>query len=218
MPEFPMVHRHLLLGALTTALALGTAACKPPEPQGSARGPALFQTCASCHGADGGGRQEYGAPAIAGLPEWYVKAQLEKFRSGARGAHADDVAGLRMRPMARQLASEADVGIVAAHVASLPKTTPAATVTGDVGHGRELFGTCAACHGQGAQGNQGLSAPPLNRASDWYLVTQLGHFKSGIRGTNAADTTGAQMRPMALGLADEQAMRDVVAFIGTLPD
>ena len=68
MPEFPMVHRHLLLGALTTALALGTAACKPPEPQGSARGPALYQTCASCHGADGGGRQEYGAPAIAGLP------------------------------------------------------------------------------------------------------------------------------------------------------
>jgi cytochrome c553 len=37
-----------------------------------------------------------------------------------------------------------------------------------------------------------------------------------VRGTNPADTSGALMRPMAQTLADEQAMKDVIAYIMTL--
>lgn len=210
--------RTLFLAALAVAPGLFGVGCRPSQPGGAERGRALYATCASCHGQDGGGRPEYEAPAIAGLPPWYIEAQLQKFRSGARGAHPDDAAGLRMRPMSRTLPHDADVAIVAAYVSSLPPTSPAATLTGDAAHGRQLFATCATCHGENAAGNRALNAPPLNRASDWYLVAQLQKFKAGIRGTNAADVTGSQMRPMALGLADEQAMRDVVAYIATLPD
>ncbi len=194
-------------------------ACAPAQPSGEARGAALFETCASCHGERGEGRPEFEAPAIAGLEEWYVRAQLDKFRSGARGAHADDVAGLRMRPMARQLDGDEDVAAIAAHVAALPPTHPEPTVVGgDAARGREHFATCATCHGEDASGNQEKGAPPLRNASDWYLVAQLTKFREGIRGTNPADVTGGQMRPMALGLADAQAMRDVVAYIVSLRD
>ena len=46
-----------------------------------------FHLCTACHGAQGQGNPELKAPSIAGLPDWYVKNQLEKFRAGTRGAH-----------------------------------------------------------------------------------------------------------------------------------
>lgn len=210
--------RKLSLVAVAMVVCLGGIACRPSQPAGAERGRALYATCASCHGQAGEGRSDYEAPAIAGLPPWYIEAQLQKFRSGARGAHPDDVAGLRMRPMSRTLPNDADVAVVAAYVAGLAPVSPAATLTGDAARGRTLFETCVQCHGADAAGNRERNAPPLNRASDWYLVAQLQKFKAGVRGTNADDVTGSQMRPMALGLADEQAMRDVVAYIATLPD
>lgn len=214
-----MTARTLLVGFVASLAGMAIVGCKPSQPSGASRGPALYATCASCHGQDGRGRPEYEAPAIAGLDSWYVEAQLRKFRSGARGAHPDDAAGLRMRPMSRTLPHDEDVALIASYVAGLPRVTPVSTVTGgDVAHGRDLFQTCAQCHGTNAAGNREKNAPPLNHASDWYLIAQLQKFKAGIRGANPADDTGAQMRPMALGLADEAAMRDVVAYIATLPD
>lgn len=206
--------KHLLLTLALTLVALG---CAPEAPKGHERGPALFATCASCHGQDGGGRKEYGAPAIAGLEAWYLRAQIEKFQKGVRGAHPDDVAGLRMRPMSRTLRSSEDVDAVVEYVAALAPASPAKAVSGDPRRGESLFTTCATCHGADAHGNRDKNAPPLHRASDWYLVTQLANFKAGIRGTHPSDVTGSQMRPMALVLDDEQAMRDVVAYITSLP-
>ena len=45
--------------------------------------------------------------------------QLENFKSGARGAHADDVFGAQMRPMAMMLPNAAAMKNVAAYIASL---------------------------------------------------------------------------------------------------
>lgn len=205
------------LSAIVTVLAAaGASACGLTPPEGEARGPAVFETCTACHGAQGEGMQEYGAPAIAGLPEWYLTAQLEKFRTGARGAHADDVQGLRMRGMARTLVHEGDVESVAALVAALPPVEPAHDLGGDAARGEQLFAPCVECHGARASGNEERGAPPLTGLDDWYVVTQLSNFRAGIRGTAPADTTGATMRPMAMGLPDEQAMRDVAAYVRTL--
>ena len=64
--------------------------------------------------------------------------------------------------------------------------------------------------------NKALNGPRLSGQHDWYLVRQLQNFKSGIRGGDSKDAFGAQMRPMAALLADEQAMKDIAAYIATL--
>jgi len=180
------------------------------------RGRMWFRLCAACHGDRGEGRLDLAAPAIAGLPEWYVLAQLTKFRDGTRGTHPQDVAGLRMRPMARSLPTDEDLGAVAAYVAALPVQPPPPTITGDIANGERQYVVCQACHGPDGRGNQPLMAPPLVKTNDWYLLTQLQNFKRGVRGADPArDTAGSMMAPMAAAL-DEQTMRDVIAYIQTL--
>ena len=204
---------------ILTSLSLSLACCTDVPEEGVERGRVLFATCTPCHGDDGEGNQEYGAPAIAGLPAWYLETQLEHFREGIRGGHPDDAAGLRMRPMVQTLRKESDLRSVAAYVASLPAPAPPASLRGgSADRGRAIYATCAECHGAEGRGDRARGAPDLTGASDWYLLTQLSNFKAGVRGADPRDTTGATMRPMAMALADEQAMRDVVAYIATLPE
>jgi cytochrome c oxidase subunit 2 len=48
------------------------------------------------------------------------------------------------------------------------------------------------------------------------MTRQLKNFKAGIRGAHPDDTFGAQMRPMAMILAGDQDIADVVAYITSL--
>lgn len=197
--------------------ALALVACRPEGTKKTLPGNELYAACTSCHGKDGHGKADVAAPAIAGLPAWYVEAQLVKFRSGIRGAHPDDLEGLRMRPMSRQMMDEGELKAVSAYVATLPPfKAPASTLGGDAAAGAAGYATCMACHGVDGKGNEALKAPPLVGQYDWYLVSQLKKYKAGIRGTNPLDVTGGQMRPMSMTLADEQAMKNVVAHIATL--
>ena len=180
------------------------------------RGEEIFALCATCHGTAGEGNQARGAPVLAGLQRWYVEAQLHKFRSGQRAYHAADVMGLQMRPMARTLVDDADVANVAAYIATLPPAVPAATLEGDVTRGSQLYAPCTACHGLDGKGNEALKAPELLNQADWYVVAQLTSFRAGMRGTHQSDLTGMQMRPMSLTLPDDQALRDVAAYLRTL--
>ena len=75
---------------------------------------------------------------------------------------------------------------------------------------------CGACHGAGALGNPSLNSPRLAGTDDWYLEAQLLAFRSGERGARPEDTTGRQMRAMAVILPDERAVRDVVAYLQSL--
>lgn len=190
--------------------------CGPAAGAGEQRAPVMFaDNCAPCHGIGGQGNPDIEAPSIAGLPEWYVLAQLHKFRDGIRGAHADDYAGLRMRPMSRTIPAT-DVEPIAAYVAGLSPAIPDETVKGDEVAGKASFATCVACHGAKGEGNEALKAPPISQLDDWYMVTQINHFKKGVRGANPKDTTGAQMAPMARTLADDQAVVNVVAYVNSL--
>lgn len=207
--------RSLRRGVLPLVLTLA-AACQPLPSEPVARGNTLFDYCRPCHGASGGGKPELLAPPIGGLPAWYVEAQLVKFRAGGRGSHIDDLEGMRMRPMALTLHAEQDVKAVAGHVASLPKAKSQVTVYGDPAKGLALFGSCVACHGQGGVGLEAMKAPPLAGQADWYLAAQLTKFRKGIRGASALDASGMLMRPMAMALPDDKAVKDVVAYIATL--
>ncbi|HXG22273.1 MAG TPA: c-type cytochrome [Methylomirabilota bacterium] len=181
-----------------------------------ARGKQLYKLCSACHGENGQGNSLHNAPVIAGLAPWYIEAQLYKFRSGQRGYHADDVAGLQMRPMARALKSDEDLKSVAAYVAGLPPAQPGATLQGDAAHGKELYATCIACHGQDGKGNDAVKSPGLIHQADWYFVAQLKKFRDGLRGARNDDPTGAQMRAMTVMLQDEQSLTDLAAYVGTL--
>lgn len=201
------------------AVTLWGAAVGCTHPEGSAKtlsGQELFAACVACHGEDGAGRPSYSAPSIAGLPSWYLEAQLTKFRTGLRGAHPDDVEGLRMRPMSRQLRNPTEVKVVSDYVATLPVVVAPATLSGaDAAAGATAYGVCLACHGPGGRGQEALKAPPLAGQADWYLLSQLKKFKAGVRGTSPGDASGATMRPMSMTLADEQAMKNVIAHIST---
>lgn len=180
------------------------------------RGKELFETCVPCHQADGSGNPVVGAPNIAGMKEWYVEEELTKFRSGVRGAQFDDREGMRMRPMSLSLPTDEDVKAVAHYVETLPPVRHAASLPGDPKAGADLYGTCSSCHGDDGSGNEALKAPRIGGIDDWYLATELRKFKSGVRGANPKDREGRLMRPMARALADDDAVRNVVAYIGTL--
>jgi len=183
----------------------------------NARGRALFDLCAQCHGSAAQGTQDYLAPAIAGLDEWYVVSQLNVFKSGARGTNWQDVGGMRMHPMSLWLQTDADIQAVAGYVASLPKVNPPTVVEGgDVAAGKTLYATCSSCHGQRGEGNKSMNSPPLTHMSDWYLVSSLEKYKKGIRGGNPANTNAVLMRGMSNMLTNDQAIKDVVAYISTL--
>lgn len=181
------------------------------------RGEALFEYCAPCHGNQAEGNHELKAPPLAGQESWYIEAQLKKFQEGVRGTNPHYEPGRRMRPMAMTLKTAEDMQLVAAYISGLKAVKAEATLQGGQAEtGRTLFNTCLACHGPEGKGNPVLKAPALVTSSDWYLFAQLQNFKSGIRGASPKDITGMQMRPMAMTLADEQAVKDVIAFIMTL--
>jgi cytochrome c553 len=181
------------------------------------KGRALFALCTQCHGTNGGGNSDALAPAIAGLPAWYIEAQLVKFKSGLRGLHAQDTGGLRMYPMSRWLQNEEEQKAVAAYVASLPAVAPEATLAaGDPAKGQGYYAVCSACHGPDGGGNQGMGAPPLTGLNDWYLLSSIQKYKKSIRGSLPGDTLGPAMIGMVATLPDDAAVLDVIAHIQTL--
>jgi cytochrome c553 len=97
----------------------------PPVPHGSSfpgdpkAGQTLYATCAACHGDNGAGNQDLGAPRIAGVDDWYLATELRKFRSGVRGTNPKDREGRLMRPMARALPDEDAIRNVIAYSETL---------------------------------------------------------------------------------------------------
>ena len=88
----------------------------------------------------------------------------------------------------------------------------------DLAAGQAHYAVCSACHGAGGEGNVALNAPKITGQEAWYLERQLKNFKHGLRGSDANDTFGAQMAPMAATLTDDAAINNVVAYITSLPD
>ena len=179
-------------------------------------GKTSFAVCVSCHGADGAGNKALNAPRISGQQEWYVARQIANFKTGIRGSHAEDIYGQQMRPMAMILANEQAVADVSAYLSTLKSAPAASTVKGDVAAGKSAYGICASCHGANGEGNKALNAPAIAGQHDWYIVRQLQNFKKKIRGSDAGDTYGQQMSPMAMILADDAAINNVAAYISTL--
>lgn len=179
-------------------------------------GQALYAVCTACHGANGEGNQALNAPSLTGLEPWYIRRQINYYKTGVRGT-ADDPIGMTMTPMANVLVDDAAINNVAAYIDTLPDASPEITVTGDVENGRRLYEpVCGVCHSPNGEGIWAVNAPALAGMSDWYLVRQLQNFKSGLRGAHPNDEYGFQMTSMVSALKDDEAINDVVSYINTL--
>lgn len=225
---------HKKTAVLITTLALGLAGCSDreaaTEAQVAATSTAALSTsrynnapisyqdrCASCHGGNGQGNRDLGAPTLVNLQPWYIERQLQHFRDGVRGGHADDVAGATMAASVQGLSSDALTQLTN-EIGELPKYTPKTTVSGDVALGKDHFSNvCSACHGQNARGNEILHAPALAGVDDWYLLASYEKFRAGIRGAHPDDTYGIQMVRIAPVLADEDLTEAVTAYVASLP-
>lgn len=178
-----------------------------------------FAVCGTCHGANGEGNQTLNGPKLAGQEGWYLRRQIEYFKSGVRGSADDDIYGQQMAPMAATLATDEAVNNVVAYIETLDNSPAPTTIEGNVARGKALFEpTCGICHRADGTGVWTVHAPGLAGMSDWYLARELQNFKDGLRGAHAGDELGFQMTSMVSALKDEQAINDVVAYINTLSE
>lgn len=184
--------------------------------QSAEQGAESFKVCADCHGAQGLGIQDKGAPKLAGQASWYLARQIKNFRDRIRGGSDVDARGHTMSQIAEKLTSDQAIQDLVEYIGSLPEQSSAHTIDGDAARGEKLYATCAGCHGAKGDGSPDKGAPVLAGMSDWYLLAQLDKFKSGARGADMDDIHGGEMAPNAVALADEQSMRDVIAYIDTL--
>jgi cytochrome c oxidase subunit 2 len=82
-------------------------------------GRSLYASCGTCHGFEGQGRWATNAPRLAGMSDWYLERQLQYFRDGVRGSHADDLYGEQMALIAGMLSAENAIRDVVAYINTL---------------------------------------------------------------------------------------------------
>jgi len=182
-----------------------------------ANGKTIYTSCAACHGANAEGNVSLKSPNLTGLEKWYFASQINKFKNGVRGTHAEDTNGKLMAPMAQVIKNDQDMEDVFKYIQTFKKDIEVKpTLNGDAAKGKILYSSCLACHGDKGQGNEALKTPSFKKQEDWYIVEQLIKFKKDIRGNHEKDVEGKMMAPMAKTLSDEKAMKDVAAYILTL--
>jgi len=92
-----------------------------------------------------------------------------------------------------------------------------ALAAADPAAGAAQYAVCMACHGPTGEGNPALNAPRLAGQQAWYVRRQLHNFRDGLRGAHEQDTLGAQMRAFATMLPDDTAIRNLAAYVESLP-
>jgi len=218
MNQMPRGYVGVALTAVTLACGLLAAGCARGEAHTSPTGEQLYAACEHCHGTGGEGKVELSAPKLAGLPAWYLTRQLQRFKDGTRGKHPDDEKGLRMRAMARQMMSDAEVDAVVAYVAAMPDVEVIPTLPEpDPAAGGADFAACAVCHGEKGEGNESIMAPRIARLNDWYVASQIRKYRSGIRGGAEGDDVGAAMREMVNKAVAPERIDNLAAYIQRLP-
>jgi cytochrome c oxidase cbb3-type subunit 3 len=167
--------------------------------------------CAACHGRDGKGGANY--PDLTdndwlwgGGPEMIEQTM----RVGINTAHPDSRIG-QMPAFGRdEMLDREQVRDVAAYVYSL--SNPDYSTPGNldrINAGREVFvTTCAACHGENAQGNPEVGAPNLTDAHWIYggsldsIITSVHAGRQGHMPTWDERLTTAEMRTLAVYVHD----------------
>ena len=166
------------------------------------RGAQLFELCAACHGADGGGTSDGTIPAIAGQHFRVVVKQLVDFRHDRRW-------DIRMEHFTdhHHITGPQEVADLAAYIAALPPAGGKGYGDGtSVTHGARVYlSLCASCHGPTGAGNGASYVPRLAGQHFAYLERQLYDAVDGRRpnmGGEHARRLSRLDREDILGVAD----------------
>jgi cytochrome c oxidase subunit 2 len=151
------------------------------------------------------------------VPGMITHAWLTPTKVGTYEILCEELCGLAHFAMRGKVVVDEPAGFDAWLASQSTFAQSAARVTGDPAAGQATFATCLACHGAQGEGNQLLNAPKLAGQPGWYLARQLDNFRHGIRGSSPTDTFGLQMVAFA-SVLDETSTRNLIAYIGTLPD
>ena len=106
--------------------ALITTELPPAQPATTITGDAArgedyyVNICSACHSGNGQGNDALGAPALAGVNDWYLKSSYQSYLEGIRGSHPDDFYGAQMARLAPALAKGDDIDDVIAFITTLP--------------------------------------------------------------------------------------------------
>lgn len=214
------IHLVVFLFAITSTFQASVSAAGDP-----AKGKQIYATCSACHGLNGEGLQATNSPRLSGLHDWYLISQLEKYRSGLRGANSKNTFGLQMASFAKALDNDQAILDVVAYIGTLTAVHPKRTEnSGDPIRGKFLYMDeirCSQCHGSTGQGlkqpyGEGSGSPRLSGQHDWYLIRQLQLFKTGIRG-DPKDKFAMEMRVwIKLHVKSDQDINDLAAFLSEI--
>ncbi|MCM8527507.1 MAG: c-type cytochrome, partial [Lentisphaeraceae bacterium] len=182
----------------------------------AAKGRANATTCIGCHGTDLNGDDGRKSPALAGQSEWYIITQMQKYKHELRGADVSDVNAIAMRDVSSKLSSQQMADVAAYIKENFKGKQHKITLGGNPEKGKQLYVACVACHGTEGQGNPQIQSPKLTGLQDWYIFDSLKKFKSKERGSAEGDVQGKLMQTSVMLLQDEQAMKDVAAYLSTL--
>jgi len=87
----------------------------------------------------------------------------------------------------------------------------------DLEAGATLWEFCAFCHNADGLGQQRSDAPKVAGDPAWYTERQLRYFRTKVRGSHPEDLPGLQMVVYAVPLVDEAAIRNMAAYIESMP-
>lgn len=178
-----------------TLLGLSLLACSPLHAEDTAELDPLISACAGCHGSQGEGNAELGAPALAGQLTQYLARQLSGFRDGRRGGHPADLGGGTMSGASVGMSDE-QIQALSSYYAQLPALTSngreappdASPNTARRKQDGEIYReVCGHCHGQDGEGFPAMGAPRLDILDAAYLRRQMDSYASGQRGSEQDD-------------------------------
>ncbi len=181
---------------------------KEVKVQSSEKREALVASCVVCHGVQEAQR----GPILNGMENWYLRDQINKFRSGIRGNNPENRSEHLMGIGARSITEDLDVPYLAYWFSSKEPVPAIRTIRGDLELGKDLYQRrCVSCHGEKGEGNQKLISPSLTHLEGWYFYQQMRKFREGKRGYHPRDEGGRVMSAASKDLSDYD-IKNLVAY------
>jgi cytochrome c553 len=181
----------LLVLTVLTALAIPPLVCGAPNASQESsdalqsrpnldNGATLFQACAVCHGASGGGTPGGEIPRISGQHFSVLVKQLVDYRNDRRwDPRMEHFAAQQVLKSAQDIA---DVAGYASEIETLPEAGVGVGSGEYLARGAEVYKrSCASCHGKTGDGSSAEQVPRLAGQNYAYIVRQIHDGVEGRR-------------------------------------